>query len=293
MNMYPAIPVYAILSTMKGDYDGGFKKMGDIGYRYIELLGINPFEGKTMPEICPAGKMREILAESRLTPISYHEQVQDFKNKKWDKLLSYCDAIGCRTIVLPSMWIRTEDEALALAENLDQVGRFMAQRGFVYCIHTHHLEFRRLSDGRTLVDVLLENTDPENVEVEFDIVWSMRGGVKPLEELKKFGTRCSMVHMKDFKKDFDDPINLFELMQRDGCMDSDNLKGIIDKYSRSKEFFCTIGTGGLDIPGILKDLKQMGYVKYVIAENEEKTDHQYDIAKQEYDYLSQWLQQEA
>lgn len=288
MRIQPAIPVYAVLSTMKTDYAGGFAKLGAMGWQNIELLGMNPFAGKHIMELCPVGDMKRLLKQSSMTPISFHERVDDFGSKKWDQLLSYCDSIDCRKIVLPSIWIKDEAQALALADDLDKTSRYMSDRGFTYVLHTHHLEFRRLEDGRTLVDVLLENTD-QSLELEFDIVWSMRGGVNPLEELEKFGPRCQMVHLKDYRGDFPDPVNFFELMEQDGRMDCDDLLGIVQKYSRSPEFFCTIGEGCCDIRGILQRIRQMGHVQYVIAESEAKSGRQFEIAKKELDYINQCL----
>lgn len=285
MKMQPAIPVYAVLSTMKTDYQGGFKKLSDIGYKYIELLGANPFAGKHLTELYGAPEMKALLTACGLTPISFHEQAPELKTKDWDKLLSYCDGIGCQRIVLPNIWIRTREQALRLAGELDAAGRYMRQRGFTFVLHTHHLEFRRLPGGETLVDVILENTDPAHLEVEFDVIWALRGGADPVSELKKIGNRCRMIHQKDYRRDFSGAISFFEIMEREGLMESEDLLGIVQKYSQSREFFCTIGEGVFDVPGTLKKIADMGFVEYVIAENEEKGEHQFDVAQKEYDYL--------
>lgn len=289
MNIQPAIPVYAVLSEMKADYAGGFARLSEMGWKYIELLGLNPFAGKHIREICPAADMKKLLGKCGMTPISFHERVDDFKSKPCDGLLSYCDTIGCRKIALPNIWIKNEDEALALAENLDRTSRYMTSRGFTYVLHTHHLEFRRTEAGKTLVDILLDNTD-SSMEVEFDMVWALRGGVDPLEELRKIGSRCHMVHLKDYRSDFPDPVSFFELMARDGLMDSDDLLGIVQKYSRSQEFFCNIGEGCCDIRGYIKAMGDMGNIEYIIAENESKSDHQFEIARKELAYLNQCLE---
>lgn len=287
MKIKPAIPVYAVLSTMKTDYEGGFRKLADIGYQYIELLGANPFARKHITELYSAAQMKKLLSDCGLTPISFHEQAPDLKTKSFDMLMDYCETIGCHRIVLPNIWIRTKDEVLLLAQELDRVGRLMRSRGFTYVLHTHHLEFRRLDDGKTLVDVILENTDPKNLEVEFDMIWALRGGADPLAELEKIGSRCRLVHQKDYRADFKGTINFFDIMKKEGLMESGDLLGIVQKYSQSRDFFCTLGEGAFDIEGAMKKIAAMGWVEYVIAENEEKGDCQFDVAKKEYDYLMQ------
>lgn len=291
MKMKPAIPVYAVLSTMKTDYEGGFKKLSEIGYQYIELLGANPFAGKHLTELYEGWEMKRLLKSCGLEPISFHEQVPDLKTKTWDKLLSFCDTIRCERIVLPNIWIRTREEALRLAGELDTTGRFMKARGFTYVLHTHHLEFRRLDDGKTLVDIILENTDPKNLEIEFDMIWAIRGGVDPLKELEKIGARCHMIHQKDYRKDFPGTVNFFEIMKKEGLEGSGDLLGFVQKYSRSQEFFCTIGEGAFDVEGALRKIASQGFVEYVIAENEEKGGQQFDVARKEYNYLMKCMKQ--
>jgi sugar phosphate isomerase/epimerase len=60
------------------------------------------------------------------------------------------------------------------------------------------MEFRA-QDGVIPFDELIRLTDPSLVTFEMDCGWVMVGGGNPVEYLKRYPTRISMLHIKDFK----------------------------------------------------------------------------------------------
>jgi sugar phosphate isomerase/epimerase len=65
--------------------------------------------------------------------------------------------------------------------------------------HNHTMEFQP-QDGIVPFDELLRLTDPSFVTIELDCGWVTDGGADPVAILKRFPTRISMLHVKDFKK---------------------------------------------------------------------------------------------
>ena len=289
MKIQPVIPVYALLTSLHGDYLESFGKMRDAGYEYVELLGMNYAQNVRFSDQYPVEAVKLAMKESGIHPVTAHEKVEDLDHFYWDDILKYYDALDCHCIVHPMIWIRTREDALRLSEQLNRTGKYMRDKGFDYLLHTHHFEFRRLESGETLVDVIMENTDKNYVGFEYDVVWSMRAGIDPAEQMKKFGDRCFIIHQKDYNPDFPEPVNFFDTMKQLGLEDVEDMQAFVRTHT-GPDFFRVLGEGCVDIAGIIKAAYDMGFVRYVVAESEMKTDRQFEIAKREYDVLKNCIQ---
>lgn len=283
MKIKPVIPIYALLTSMHGDYLDSFAKMREAGYEHVELLGMNYAEGKRFSEMYSVEDTKRAMKENGIVPVTAHEKVENLDGFYWDDILRYYDKLDCHCIVHPMIWLRTEEDALKLSEQLNKTGKYMRQNGFDYLLHTHHLEFKRLESGKTLVDIIMENTDPDYLGVEYDVVWSMRGGINPIEQMKKFGDRCWIIHQKDINPNFSEPVDFFEIIKNEGLDYIEDMMGFVRAHTN--DFFRVLGEGCVDIQKIITAATDMGFVKYVVAESEMKTDHQFEIAKTEYEVL--------
>lgn len=47
---------------------------------------------------------------------------------------------------------------------------------------------------------MIQNTNPEYVSFELDVLWAMHGGADPVALLKKYGNRWKLMHIKDLRK---------------------------------------------------------------------------------------------
>ncbi len=129
-------------------------------------------------------------------------------HKPWARITDDLDALieehiqlGCDQIGLGCMpdEFRTDLAAVrrfvALA---NEAGRKMKQKGLTFAYHNHALEFARLEDGRTIMDVLIEETDPEVFFFIPDTYWIHMGGENEAEYLKKLKGRVKVCHFKDW-----------------------------------------------------------------------------------------------
>ena len=55
-------------------------------------------------------------------------------------------------------------------------------------------------DGVVPYDELMRLTDPSKVTMEMDCGWVVVGGGDPVELLRRYPTRISLLHIKDFKR---------------------------------------------------------------------------------------------
>jgi sugar phosphate isomerase/epimerase len=76
------------------------------------------------------------------------------------------------------------------------------------------------------------------------VFWIQFGGGDPIELLKKYGDRWKLMHLQDIRKGIPKDITGLTSPEND----------------------VTIGTGDLDIPGILKQAKKTGIKNYFIED---------------------------
>ncbi|MHA7130116.1 sugar phosphate isomerase/epimerase family protein [Algoriphagus namhaensis] len=122
--------------------------------------------------------------------------------------------------------------------------KILQENGITFKYHVHGYEFQPYED-ETLFEYLVENTNPEYVKLQMDVMWTHFGGGDPVALLKKYGDRWVSLHLKDFRKG--------------APKDMTGLTG--------PENDVPLGTGELDIPGILRESNRIG-IKHMFIEDE-------------------------
>jgi sugar phosphate isomerase/epimerase len=65
-----------------------------------------------------------------------------------------------------------------LVQRLNRAGETLHQAGLQFLYHNHNCEFLKLSTGKCAYDHIIEETNPEYVNFEFDSYWSTEAGVE-------------------------------------------------------------------------------------------------------------------
>ena len=136
------------------------------------------------------------------------------------------------------------DNAKKAVEDFNAAGKVLKENGLTFCYHVHGFEFQPYEDG-TLLDYIIKNTNPEFVTFEMDVLWTQFGGGDPVALLKKYGKRCKLMHLKDLRKGV-----------------PKDLTG-----GTSQENDVALGTGEIDIRGILIEANKIG-IKHFFIEDE-------------------------
>ncbi len=136
------------------------------------------------------------------------------------------------------------DNAKKAVEDFNKIGKSLKENGIIFCYHTHGYEFQPYEKG-TLMDYLIQNTNPEYVSFEMDLLWVTHGGGDPVKLLKKYGSRWKLMHLKDLKK------------------------GIVGDLTGGTpaENDVILGKGQCDMPAILREAKKAG-IKHLFIEDE-------------------------
>ena len=126
----------------------------------------------------------------------------------------------------------------------NEAGKVLKENGLIFKYHVHGYEFQPYGKS-TLMDYMIENTNPEYVSLQMDVMWTHFGGGDPVALLKKYGDRWVSLHLKDFRKG--------------APRDMTGLTG--------PENDVPLGEGELDIPGILRESNKIG-IKHMFIEDE-------------------------
>ncbi len=187
-----ALQLYTVRDETARDFAGTLQQVAELGYRAVEFAGYGGLS---------SAEMAGLLAETGLHAASTHVSLEALESNL-ERELDYCQTISCASLVLP--WLPPEQRSAAamraLAPLLNEIGRRCHERGIMFGYHNHDFEFAQ-SDGEALLDVLLGNTDPLVVALEFDVYWAAYAGVDPVAYLRKHAGRALLIHMKDMAAD--------------------------------------------------------------------------------------------
>ncbi len=175
------------------DFAASIKKVKKIGYGAVQVSGVGPI---------PEDEIVRICSGEGVTICATHEGGQQICDET-QKVIDRLGKLGCKYTAYP--WPhtnpKTEAETRALAASLDKAGEKMRAAGQVLCYHNHAIEFKRVEAdgaGRTMLDIIYDETDPRNLQGEPDMYWVQAGGGNPEQWATRLHKRLPLIHMKDY-----------------------------------------------------------------------------------------------
>jgi sugar phosphate isomerase/epimerase len=154
------------------------------------------------------------------------------------------------------------DVIKTVAEKLNRAGEKCRAAGMTFCYHNHAFEFAT-EKGATLFQVMLDNTDKKLVSFEVDAFWVSVAGLDPAAFLQKLSGRVPLLHVKD--KAEGTPVMYKEAVPRTA--------------------FKEVGSGVMDIPGLLRAAAAAGVEHYIVEQDQTPGDP-VDSLRRSYGYLS-------
>ena len=180
------------------------------GYDGIELCGfmIHPMglvvRLLTKAAGMPVGKggnlnWHALVKESGLEVVGLHLDLGTLE-KDIPACAAEAKAFGTKYIVITGMYrfdYGSEAAVKELAQRLNKAGKALKGQGIHLLYHNHNCELRRTESGRRAYEILLEETDLEYVNFEFDSYWFAEGGADPLYWMRKLDSRMKLWHIND------------------------------------------------------------------------------------------------
>ena len=180
------------------------------GYNGIELCGfmIHPigFMVRLLTKAAgmPVGKggnldWHKLVKDADLQVVSLHTDLGSLE-RDTKTVADEAKSFGTKYVVITGMYrFDYGDEATMhdLAARLNKAGAALKAEGVELLYHNHNCELRHVNAEKRAYDILLEETDPQYVNFEFDSYWFTEGGANALAWMQRLGTRMKLWHIND------------------------------------------------------------------------------------------------
>lgn len=239
------LQLYSIKELTEKDFLGTLKKVADIGYDGVEFAGFYN---------TPAKEIKKVLDDNGLMAAGSHTGIEGLL-ENLNQTIEFAKEINNPYIVVPYLapeYRNSADACKRTAETFNKLGSELRAHDLQLYYHNHDFEFEQY-DGKYALDILVENTEPDNLHIELDTFWVEFMDLHSVDFIKKYGKRCSMLHIKEMKS--------------------------LDQKSST-----TIGKGVMDFKTITSLGKEQGVKWYTIEQEEFDTDQLYAV-EEGYKYL--------
>ena len=213
------------------DFAETVKRVREMGYESAQLSGLGKeISGEFIKEACDAAGLK-ICA----THVPFEMMRDDLEGTVALHRLYDCKYAGIGGA--PAEARENGATWSAFAKEASEVAKAMAAEGLVFVYHNHSHELEKFEDGRTAMQIMFEDGDPDYFMFEPDVYWLQHGGASPVAWLKKMGKRAPIIHFKDM-----------------------TMKG-------REQLFAEIGEGNLDWPGIIEACEEIGAEYYIVEQD--------------------------
>ncbi|HZI23962.1 MAG TPA: sugar phosphate isomerase/epimerase [Chryseolinea sp.] len=223
----------------------------------IKRLGITNIEFSNLFKRT-AKEIKQMLDERGMRCTSFGVSYTDLVEKTAE-VAENAKALGAsyvRVAWIPHDGPATIELIKKAAEDFNKAGKFLKENhNLTFCYHNHGYEFVPYEKG-TLFDYLAENTNPDYVSFELDIVWAHLPGYDPAALIKKYPSRFKLMHVKDVHKSV-----------------KGDATGRIDTDSN-----VALGTGQVNVASIIKAAKKSSIQYYYIEDESNKVKEQVPVS---------------
>ncbi len=233
----PGVVSFTFRADFSKDVAGTLDYIKEMGIRNIEFSNLF---GKSAEE------MRALLDARGMVCTSYGVYYDALTNKT-EKVIQEAKTLGAEFVrvgMIPHKGEFTVQQADAAIKDFNRVGKLLKENGLEFCYHNHGYDFTPYEKS-TLYDYLIQNTNPDYVSYELDILWVHQFGQDPMAYLKRYPSRFKLMHVKDLKKGV--PVGL--------------------DVKTSPENDVPLGSGQINVKAILKQARKSA-IKYYYLEDE-------------------------
>ena len=188
----------------------------------------------------------KLVRESGLNVVSVHQDLGSIQRDA-KAVAEEAKRFGTDTVVITGMYrfdYGSEEAVQELSRRLNAAGKALSEQGIRLLYHNHNCELRKVNADRCAYDILLEETDPDYVNFEFDSYWFTEGGADAKLWMRRLGNRMKLWHIND----------------RGTRMTGAAMTPILKTDSME------LGTGNMDLEGMTEIAKENG-IEAVILES--------------------------
>jgi sugar phosphate isomerase/epimerase len=198
------VQLYSVRDDMKAAPLQTLQGLAKMGYKYVEHANYvnGKFYGYAPTEF------KKVLDDLGLKMPSGHTVMRaqhwDAANNtftdEWKQTVADAATVGEMYVISP--WLDDEyrtstDKLKGFMDVFNKSGELCKTHGMKFGYHNHDFEFNTMLDGKTLYELILENTDPQLVIHQLDIGNMYGAGGRAAEIIGKHPGRFVSMHVKD------------------------------------------------------------------------------------------------
>ena len=267
------IQSFTMMKDFNEDFFGTLKKVSDLGLHYVEWITRVTKDDPGMGRGLTPKEAVKIFDDHgmKLTGCIFgcanpRELIFDYDEMQ--RIIDWYHDAGCTAIGLANDYFVDEEFFKRRMDAYNELGRRCKEAGMVWTYHNHFHEQQKIN-GKTVLELMVEMTDPESVGFDWDVYWGVRGLVDPLENIKKLGKKIKRFHCKDFPFKRLDTINVAKDLP-DELLRWDNH----DKFSAYKmvtpEDFTECGSGIIKWQEVINAANEFD-IPYMFVEQDHTT----------------------
>ncbi len=237
------LQLYTLRNLISKDVRAVIAKIADIGFKEVETYGFSPTGG--FWGLKP-NEFKSLMKSHGIKSPSGHYNFEPYLGaNNLDSLKSNIEAaqeLDQKYLTVPYLsepLRKNLDSYKSLAAKLNEAAVHARQAGLQLVYHNHDFEFINFN-GTTGFDILLRETDPQDLKFELDIYWAVKAGKDPVALFEQNPGRYVMWHVKD-----------------------------MDKADKS---YTEVGSGSIDYNKIFAKYKQSGMKHYFVEQDVIKID---------------------
>lgn len=204
------------------------KRVKALGYEAVQLSALGP--------IAPS-ELKKILDGEGLTVCATHIGFDRMQNEP-QAVIDEHRLLNCKYVAIGSLpqGYRTAEGYRRFARDASQAAHRLAEGGLIFAYHNHSFELEKF-DGRTALEILYSESDPDVFMSEIDTYWIQHGGGDPAAWIRKLKGRAPVVHLKDMV-----------------------MRG-------REQLMAEVGEGNMNWPAILDACRAAGAVWYIVEQD--------------------------
>lgn len=212
------------------------RKVRKIGYEAVQVSGLGPID----PD-----ELRRILDGEGLVCCATHENANTILENP-HAVVATLNILGCTYTAYPfpsKIDFSSMRSTREFVRKINEAGRVLKEGGKILAYHNHDIEFVQIK-GRTILEIIYDETDDDCLQAEIDTHWVQAGGGSSAAWCRHLSGRLPLLHMQDFG------------------LSSDR-----------KRVFAEIGSGNMDWKEIILAAEQAGCRWYVVEQDGDWVDN--------------------
>ncbi len=167
------------------------EQMAKRGFEGVELFGMFGHAPKAIRTTCD---------EIGLSIICDHIRYEEFVENA-ERIIEERLTLGVKYITideLPNEKLPGGAEFHVAIKAIEHIGELCLRNGIQLLYHNQGFDTIHKTQGKPLLEILLDSIAPELLKFQIDLGWLEIGGAKAQYFLDKYQDRCPIIHLKDY-----------------------------------------------------------------------------------------------